>query len=260
LGITPPSEPPGYVSLSRSRGSKIYERITAYLSSRGISPERAEQVGIGYSPTYPLRFILPITYQNRIVHYLARAYDDSVQPKELSPRITDHKSQEYWPTRQWWPRRFVLYNYDSITPGGILVLTEGFFDCEAVLKSGVPSIALLGSVLTESQAGLILQKNPSAIIIAADGDSASVGFVQKALKQLYYRTPVPIKVADIPEGKDPDELSKEVLLDLIGKALFPSQWMVRATQRGWVRTDNQNWVKRTLFKEKKRGYIYRSGV
>lgn len=177
-----------------------------FFMDRGIPLDSVVGKGWGISDDPSLikgRLIIPIVEDNVIVSYVARkvsAHDTG--PKEISG-----------PNKSWF-----LYNLDEIKEGDDVFIVEGVFDCERLRRAGYKTVAVLGSNLSDIQAGKLLAKRPGVIYILFDGDQAGIAGALKAYDKFVGRGHVPLAIINMPEGKDPDELSNEELTRLLGKA------------------------------------------
>jgi DNA primase len=174
-----------------------------YLAERGISRETAETFGVGYFPgkgSMHGRIVIPIhNERGELVAYAGRAIDGS-EPRYKLP-AGFHKGQ-------------VLYNLHRVT-GQEGIVVEGFFDCMSVAQSLNPSVvALMGSSLSEHQERLLLEQF-TKVTLMPDGDNAGRGAAEAIATRLVHK--VHVRIADVPDGKQPDQLSGEELAALLGK-------------------------------------------
>ena len=108
---------------------------------------------------------------------------------------------------------------DLKDPPGELLLCEGIRDREVLRKVHQNVLATLGG-LTRDQCGIIKGLNPKKILLAYDGDQAGRNHTQKAIKML---SGIKLKVLDLPDGKDPADLTPEQLNGL--KAQSSKKWI-----------------------------------
>lgn len=229
----PPSKcggtPPEYRPLRLEDNGGLAQAIFDYFQQRGVSRERTVALGVGTSPVYPGRAVIPITMHGKTVHFIARAINPEDEPKELSPAAPDHCAPSRWQRGRWWPRRFVLFGYDEVknrSPVDILTIVEGIFDREALHRAGYASVALLGGYMSDYQAGLIVGLDPRRIVIVPDGDRAGADMVVRSAKRLRPRTMAKIEVWPTPEGRDPDEVPIEDLRNLASSTVPIEKWVV----------------------------------
>ncbi len=113
-------------------------------------------------------------------------------------------------------RDFALFGEDHAAgASGEGVLVEGHFDAMAVAQAGYPCVAAMGSWLSWWQLRQ-LRRLFSAITIFPDGDHAGRVIAHNFYKTL--RPVMPVRIAQTPEGKDPDELPDEERARLLREA------------------------------------------
>jgi DNA primase len=102
----------------------------------------------------------------------------------------------------------------DIVRSGFAFLVEGQLDCIKVWQNGLTNVvALMGSSMSEQQA-MILLSLTSRLVLLMDGDEAG----RKASREIEskWKSVFDIKVVDLPQGKDPDDLSRKELAELVG--------------------------------------------
>jgi DNA primase len=175
-----------------------------YLVQRGIDPETAEYFGVGFfsgKGSMKGRIVIPIEDERgQLVAYAGRAIDGS-EPKYKLP-AGFKKSQ-------------VLYNLaraleeDST---GAVVLVEGFFDCMKVVQAEHVCVALMGCSLSGDQEEQLVAQFRQ-VVIMLDGDDAGRRAATEIAGRLAHRAWV--RVVDLPDGKQPDQLAIEELQQLL---------------------------------------------
>lgn len=168
-----------------------------YLTTRGISKETAQEFGVGYFPgkgSMAGRVVIPIhDERGQLVAYAGRSIDGT-EPRYKLP-AGFHKSA-------------VLYNLHRVT-GEEVILVEGFFDCLKVWQSKNPFVvALMGCSLSEKQEQLLLRQF-RRVTLVLDGDEAGRKAADEIGRRLIRR--VFVRVVDVSEGNQPDQLSEEQL-------------------------------------------------
>jgi len=175
-----------------------------YFAKRGISREAASVFGAGFFPgrgSMVGRVVIPIhDREGRLLAYAGRSIDGS-EPKYKLP-AGFHKSAE-------------LYNLHRAheSRGECVIVVEGFFDSMKVHQAGYPSVvALMGSAMSEKQEELLaaFQK----IILMLDGDEAGREGAKTIAERLIHR--IFVRVVDLADGKQPDQLSAEEIRSLLG--------------------------------------------
>lgn len=203
-------EIPGFKSFDFQFGTlnfKEDEGIESFLDSRGVSMPTAALRGWGTSadPKFIGRIIIPIWENSRIVCYVARNIHKE-GPKELSPPSEVSNRSHF------------LYNLDSIRENEDIVLVEGIFDCEAVVRAGFDAVAVMGCHISEIQVGKLLAKSPKSISLMFDNDEAGRLGAARAFRDIGKRFCMQ-NIFFVRARADPDELTvdeiKECLAHLI---------------------------------------------
>jgi DNA primase len=177
-----------------------------YLNERGVGAEIAQKFGIGFfsgKGSMHDRIVIPIHNSNgELVAYAGRSIDGS-EPRYKFP-TGFHKSLE-------------LYNLHRVKDELSVVLVEGFFDCMKVTQAGFPSIALMGSTMSNAQEELIRQ-HFAHVVVMLDGDEAGRGAsegIADRLRRLVYQ----VDVVELSVGSQPDLLSLDELNHRINPVL-----------------------------------------
>jgi hypothetical protein len=110
-------------------------------------------------------------------------------------------------------RDYYLYGERLIKRGVKGFLCEGFFDVIYLHQMGYNAVAMLGSHLSRFQAEKLTQFF-SELVIIPDGDGPGYEAAEKAQVQLASR--LPTRIANVPEGKDPDELDSDEMIEILG--------------------------------------------
>jgi DNA primase len=209
-----------------------------YIAGRGVSDAVAERFGLGYAPDswdallnvlgargfkaqelqtaglavprkdgsgqydrFRHRVIFPIRdVSGRVVAFGGRGLGDS-EPKYLnSPETPAYVKGEH------------LYGLDvardAIRREGFAILVEGYLDLIALHQAGFENaVASLGTALTPSQVKL-LARYSEKVVVSYDGDTAGINAAAKSL-DLFLERGFDVRVAEIPQGKDPDDFVKD---------------------------------------------------
>ena len=94
-----------------------------------------------------------------------------------------------------------------------MVLVEGFFDCIKVVQAEHVCVALMGCSLSEDQEALLI-RHFRQVVVMLDGDEAGRRAAGETAAKLSHK--VWVRVVDVPEGRQPDQLSTEELQALLG--------------------------------------------
>jgi DNA primase len=183
------------------RNGTLTNLLSILLSSRGLDYSVCQ--GWGYTEqalSLRNRVIIPIEEGGEIVCWVARTLDGA-DLKELSPPVSVSNRSHY------------VYGLDSIEEGTKIAIVEGIFDCLKLKSYGYNAVSSMGAHISHEQVGKILAKNPSEIYIMFDGDEAGKDGAKDAFNKFFERAGMgyywKIKIAQVPAGKDPDNLSKD---------------------------------------------------
>lgn len=174
--------------------------VLGYLQGpkRNLSKEtiKAWELGYHYSRR---RISIPVRdVQGRLVGVTGRAYPDG-KPKFL--HTTGFQRDLY------------LFGESKVLKGQTGYLVEGHFDVIYLWQMGYNPVALMGGSLSRWQ----LQKCVEffkEVVVVPDGDGPGQKIAKDAAALL--NTRVPTKIVEVPEGRDPDELSAAELFDILG--------------------------------------------
>lgn len=109
-------------------------------------------------------------------------------------------------------RDFVLFGEHRVRRGGPVILVEGHFDAIYLQQQGYPAVAVMGTSLSSIHLAKITQHFTEATIFF-DDDDAGIKGAQHLDDCLSHKMRVKQVLA---AGHDPDELSQEVLTDILG--------------------------------------------
>lgn len=167
---------------------------------RGFAQQTIELWELGWQPE-ARRIVVPIRdLKGRLVALSGRAIDENREPK--------------WLHSTGFRRDFYLYGEHRITPGGTGYVVEGFFDVIGLWEKGyVGGAAIMGGHISKIQVLKLIQLF-SRIVVVPDGDNPGYETARRVEQELRGR--IPVRVADVPHGKDPDELTFEELAELVG--------------------------------------------
>lgn len=105
-----------------------------------------------------------------------------------------------------------LYGLDrakqDIKRESVAVVVEGYMDCLASHQAGIRHVvASSGTALTEQQVRLLKRYAP-AVILAFDADAAGQEAAKRGVAQALQQE-LSVKILELPQGKDPDELIRK---------------------------------------------------
>lgn len=180
-----------------------------YGLGRGFSPETLEAFGAGLCVSRGMfsgRFVIPLhDADSQLVGYAGRSLDYS-EPKYLFPS----NEKGFYKSRLLFNLHRVLAAKRSDEP---VVVVEGFIGCMWLHQAGIPSVAILGSALSEEQEKL-LASHFERVVLLFDGDAAGRAATDDCLKRLSRQ--MFVKAVDLADDEQPDDLSAEKLRELVG--------------------------------------------
>jgi DNA primase len=189
------------------------ERNHPYLVQRGIDPATATEFGVGFYPGPGLmsgRIVIPIrNLHGQLVAYAGRALDD--RPPKYKLPTGFRKALE-------------MFNmHRAVALGGkTVIVVEGYFDCMRVHQAGFPSVvAMMGSSLSAAQESRLLH-HFARIVLMLDGDVAGRAASEVIATRLSDRRSV--QVVRVPDGSQPDQLSRSSIRQLLMMAGCPNEW------------------------------------
>lgn len=176
-----------------------------FLKAKGFDEHLLEKAGLiirgernnNYFDRFRGRIIFPISdYKGNTVAFSGRILGEG-QPKYLNS-----------PESPIFQKSKTLYNFHNaraaIRKKQAVVLFEGFADCIAAFGAGVENgIGTMGTALTDEHIHLI-KRNTDNVILCFDADTAGQTATLKAGEMLA-GAGCDVRVAIIPDGKDPDE-------------------------------------------------------
>lgn len=181
-----------------------------YVRSRGIKEETAKVFGVGFFPgrgSMSGRVVIPINNERgELVAYAGRSID-TIEPKYKLPAGFQKSA--------------VLFNLNHVlahareskSKNDVVIVVEGFFDCMKVFQAGFPNVvALMGASMSEMQETFVCQF--ARVLLFLDGDDAGRTGAIAIAPRLVHRTFV--KTVDLPDGKQPDQLSSDELKRILG--------------------------------------------
>lgn len=208
-----------------------------YLRSRGISDKMITVFGLGAAPDkwrtlYDYLSLKGFSDEILIAANLIRKserhnktiYYDNFKNKIILPiidvrgnviafgsRVIDNSNPKYVNTSDTpvYKKSNELYALNIAKNGNdSLILCEGYMDVIALNSAGFTNaVAGLGTALTPAQVSLI-SRYAKEVMICYDSDTAGKQATAKAIS-LFSQTGVKVRVIDLPEGKDPDDIIKQ---------------------------------------------------
>lgn len=205
--------------------------VRAYVRRRGIRPETAERLRLGFAPPeggllahLARQEFTPVEaveagllverargewaerFRNRLLFPIEDALGRTVG---FGGRALGEEEPKYLnsPESPVFQKRDLLYGLaltrQAVREAGKVLLVEGYMDFLAVFQAGVPfAAATLGTALAEGQVRL-LKRYAREVILNFDRDAAGLKAAERAIPLLLGEG-LRIRVALVPSGKDPD--------------------------------------------------------
>ncbi len=195
----------GYASLE-------WKELFTYLRSKGLSGEDCEKVGLikksekvkgDYYDRFRGRIMFPVfDSSGRVVAFSGRQLEnDGTEAKYINS-----------PETPLFEKSKILYGYDraklEIRRQDFSLLVEGQIDLVMSHQAGFSNaVASSGTALTETHLEM-MKRLSSKLVIAYDGDRAGQTAAARGW-QLALGLGMEVKIAKMPEGKDPADIIKE---------------------------------------------------
>ena len=178
-----------------------WDALCRYLMDKGASPALLETAGLsvqgrsGPGDRFRNRVMFPIfDIRGNIIGFGGRVMDGS-QPKYMNSPDTllYNKSRELY-----------AMNFARNSSSKRIVMVEGYMDVISLHQAGIDTaVASLGTAFTQQQAW-ILKKYAEEVVIAYDADAAGQNATLRGM-EILEGSGIPVRILQIPEGKDPDE-------------------------------------------------------
>ena len=177
-----------------------------YLIERGIDQTVASTFGLGYCNKGVMRGRIGIPIHDvsgDLVAYCGRWPSND--------GIPDGEGKYKLPAN--FHKHLVLYNLLRVSGADWIILVEGFFSVFRLHQLGYPSVALLGSVLSNEQETLLANTGLTRITVLLDGDKAgreaSVEIAGRLARHCF------VRIAELPDGEQPDTVGEELLVSIV---------------------------------------------
>ena len=182
--------------------SNVEARV--YLKDRGISKATTVAWGLGFAGD---RLMVPLRdVQGRTVAFTGRA---------LAGQMPKYKNS---PSDLLYDKSRLVFGLDqaaeSIRKSREVVITEGQFDVIKLHQEGIKNVvACSGTALTQDQINdLVRRCGAKTVTLCFDGDAAGEKAAYKALEklqQLVLSETITLRILSMPEGEDPDSVTRE---------------------------------------------------
>lgn len=197
-----------------------WDRLVAASAKAGVEPRMLEEAGLamrkrdgrGFNDRFHGRITFPLCDgRGQVRGFGARAMSADQQPKYLntSENAIFHKGSQL----------FGLHLARSAAAkSGVVVLVEGYTDVVALHQIGIQHVvALMGTAMTPEQVAELARLAP-LLVLALDPDGAGQAAMEKAAG-LARGSRLELRVATLPDGRDPAELVQDGRADELKAAL-----------------------------------------
>jgi len=175
-----------------------------FLEDRGVTPEVAETFGIGHCRTGIMKNRIAVPIHNpagELVAFTGRWADETNRPK-TEPRYKLPKGFE---------KSLELFNLHRAATmnKSYVVVVEGIWSVIRLHLAGIPTVALLGTDVSDAQAACLNDAGFKYALLILDGDDAgrkaNAAAVHTLSQSLYVKTLV------LPEGTKPDTMDESMV-------------------------------------------------
>ena len=183
-------------------------RIRQILKDRGLNKETAEEFGLGFAASgmFEGRITIPIhNHRNELVGWSGRA------TKEMPGKYKNSADGDLF------HKKSLVFNEprakEAARLSGSLIFVEGHLDVVSLWRHGIANVvAMQGTGAPEKFVLERLAKTVNNFILCFDGDEGGKKAVQQfisAAGPMAKTGAIQINVAQLPQGKDPDEICRE---------------------------------------------------
>lgn len=225
-----------------------YTDIIAYLKKKGYTEAEMKEAGLiersasGWYDVFHGRLIFPIiSNTGEVVAFGGRALSKDVPAKYRNSTQTEifDKSKTVYALN-------LLKKKRRTGPLPYVIMCEGYMDVIALHKAGFDTaVASMGTSLTYQQAKQ-LKNYSDKVIISYDGDSAGQKATMRGL-DILRESGLTVKVAKMPEGKDPDEVineqGRDAYMKILEDALPLTQYKLDMLRKGYDLSDRDDKTK-----------------
>lgn len=211
-----------------------YTGLLHNLSKRGINANLLQEAGLvlpgkrqGFYDKFRDRVMIPIKNpRGQVVGFGGRVIDKG-EPKYLNTGETP-----------WFNKRMILFGYDvaakAIKTEKCAIVVEGYMDAISLHAVGITNVvASMGTAFAIEQAKL-LRRTAEKVIFCYDSDKAGRVASMRAVS-IAAKEGLQVRVAGVPDGKDPDEFirqhGREAFLKVLEQAPEGIDFLVEETIR-----------------------------
>lgn len=187
--------------------SQVARSIRSYMSSRGFTIEELSKHGIGYVATEGPFFgylIIPYYYNGTLRYYNARNVIGQ------GPRYNNPNKDITGLGKE-----FIIFNQDALDMYSSVFICEGAINA---LTMGDRAIATMGKAISAYQVNQLIKSPVNRFILLLDPDAIKYS-INLAFKLVAYKK---VKVIQLPENKDCNDLGRKEVLKLIYNTRYQS--------------------------------------
>ena len=211
--------------------------MVAYLKGKGYKPSEMKEAGLAeqradeYYDVFYGRLIFPIiNNRGEVVSFGGRVFEakpDFAKYRNGTQTLIFDKSHNIYAVN-------LLKKRKQRAGINYIVVTEGYMDVIALHKAGFDTaVASMGTALTTQQAKL-LKNYCDKIYISYDGDGAGEKGTLRGL-DILAETGLNVKVVELPEGPDPDDIiregGREAYQKLLDEAVTLTQFKINVLKK-----------------------------
>jgi len=203
---------------------RLDQKVKDFIKSRNIEPATSREFGLGFNKSRN-RLTIPIqSSSGKIIGFTQRAIGND-KPKYINTEnnIIFNKSN-------------IVFNefraLESIREAGECVFVEGHIDVIALHQYGIKNVvALQGTASPDIAVIKRLMKRTTRFVLCMDGDEGgrrAIGKFLAAIEQYALSGKLDVRIASLPNGKDPDDCIKEGvdMRSLIAGSLSWLDWIL----------------------------------
>ena len=209
------SLPKEYLPLWENQSGIVFRHAINRLKKRGLSKGDVTKHQIGYCKRgkYSRRIIVPsYNREGKLNYFIARSIWSDQFPKYKNPSA---------------PRNQIVPFGSMINWREPITLVEGPFDAIAVRRNAIP---LLGNNVPENLTKRLIEAATNQINVALDADMKDVAL---HIAEKFMNEDFDVRIIELPEGKDPDDLGFEEMSGRI-KSAEPLDYSELVSRKLWT--------------------------
>lgn len=213
-----------------------WREVKEHLEKKGYTNEEMLKAGLtkttegGKEPfdVFRDRVMFPMNDSSgKVVAFSGRI----LTPSEKAPKYVNSPETELYKKSE------LLFGYDKAKHGirqfDFSLIVEGQFDVVMSHQAGYTNtVAVSGTALTLHHVQL-LERLSERVVLALDADRAGIAAIKRGAELMLSRG-LDVKVAEVPEGKDPADLvaeGKDKLKKVVGKSVHVIEFLLHVLKR-----------------------------